>query len=222
MEINAKSLLMAGFCLTLILLSSLSQAETRYVTDVLRLRLRSEKGSDQNILGVVISGQAVDVIQIQDQWAQVRLPNGKEGWVLNRYLTARETKGIILENLQKRYDTLKRQTTGLIEDNNHLAKENKRLRAELNQLEITIKKVKESYENLKTEAADYLNLKNKNEQTVARLAESDQKLVKLKEEIERLETRQMIRWFLSGAGVLLFGVIIGFAAKRQRRRTSLR
>jgi SH3 domain protein len=222
MEINAKSLLIVGFCLTLILLSSLSQAETMYVTDVLRLRLRSEKGSDQNSLGVVMSGQVVDVIRIEDKWAQVRLPDGKEGWVLNRYLTPRETKGIILDSLQKRYDTLKNQITGLKEENNHLAKENKTLQAELNQLETSVKKVNTSYENLKAEAADYLDLKAKYKETVARVAEEAQKSEKFKAEIERLETRQMIRWFLTGAGVLLFGVIIGFAAKRQRRRTSLR
>jgi SH3 domain protein len=222
MEINAKSLLMAGFCLTLILLSSLSQAETMYVTDVIKLRLRFEKESDQNILGMVMSGQVVDVIQIEDKWAQVRLPDGKEGWVLRRYLTPRKTNAIILENLQKQHKALKDQLTGLKDENRHLTKENKRLRLELNQLETSVKKVNTSYDNLKTEAADYLDLKAKYEEAVARVAEQAQKSKIFKEEIERLETRQMIRWFLTGAGVLLFGVIIGFAAKRQRRRTSLR
>ena len=222
MEINAKSLLMAGFCLTLILLSSLSQAETMYVTDVIKLRLRFEKGSDQNILGMVMSGQVVDVVQIEDKWAQVRLPDGKEGWVLTRYLTPRKTNAIILENLQKQHKTLKDQLTGIMDKNRHLTKENKRLRLELNQLDTSVKKVNTSYENLKTEAADYLDLKAKYEEAVARVAEQAQKSKKFKEEIERLETRQMIRWFLTGAGVLLFGFIIGFAAKRQRRRTSLR
>jgi SH3 domain protein len=222
MQINAKSLLMAGFCLTLILLPSLSQAETMYVTDVLKLRLRSEKGPDQNILGVVMSGQVVDVIQIEDEWAQVRLPDGKEGWVLRRYLTPRKTNSIILENLQKQHKALKDQLTGLKDENRHLTEENKRLRLELNQLETSVKKVNTSYDNLKTEAADYLDLKTKYEEAVARVAEQAQKSEEFKEEIERLETRQMIRWFLTGAGVLLFGVIIGFAAKRQRRRTSFR
>jgi hypothetical protein len=32
----------------------------------------------------------------------------------------------------------------------------------------------------------------------------------------------MIRWGLTGAGVLFFGILIGFAAKRQRRKTSFR
>lgn len=222
MEINAKSLLMAGFCLTLILLSSLTQAETMYVTDVLRLRLRSDRGSDQNILGVVMSGQLVDVIQIEDEWAQVRLPDGKEGWVLTRYLTSRKTNAIVVENLQKQHKTLKDQLTGIMDEKRHLTNENKRLLLELNQLETSIKKIDTSYEKLKAEAAGYLDLKAKYEEMMARVAEQVQKSNEFKAEIERLETRQMIRWFLSGAGVLLFGAIIGFAAKRQRRRTSLR
>jgi SH3 domain protein len=222
MEINAKSLLMAGFCLTLILLSSLTQAETMYVTDVLRLRLRSDRGSDQNILGVVMSGQLVDVIQIEDEWAQVRLPDGKEGWVLTRYLTSRKTNAIVVENLQKQHKTLKDQLTGIMDEKRHLTNENKRLLLELNQLETSIKKIDTSYEKLKAEAAGYLDLKAKYEEMMARVAEQAQKSKEFKAEIERLETRQMIRWFLSGAGVLLFGAIIGFAAKRQRRRTSLR
>ena len=222
MEINVKSLLMTGFCLVLILLSSLSQAETRYVTDVLRLRLRSEKGSDQNILGVVMSGQPVDLIQIEDQWAQVRLPDGKEGWVPSRFLTSRKTSAIVLENLQTQHQSLKDQLGGIMDENRHLTKENKRLRLELNQLETSIKKANTSYENLKSEAADYLDLKAKYEEIMARVSQHAQKSEEFKAEIERLETRQVIRWFLGGAGVLLFGIIIGYAAKRQRRRTSLR
>jgi SH3 domain protein len=223
MEMKIKSIVLAGFCLSLILFPGLSRAETMYVTDVLRLAVRSAKGSDQQgILAVLKSGQTVEIIQMDDKWARVRLPDGKEGWVLHRYLTARETKGIILERLQKSYDALKNQVPGLIEENNHLAKENQRLSAELNQLETSVKKVNMSYENLKSEAADYLNLKTEHEQAVAQLAEKDQQSEKLKEEIERLETRQMIRWFLTGAGVLFFGFIIGFSAKRQRRKPSFR
>jgi SH3 domain protein len=85
----------------------------------------------------------------------------------------------------------------------------------------TVKEVSTSYENWKIEAADYLALKAKYARTNTQLAEKTQLEKKLKEEIERLETRQTIRWFMSGAGVLFLGFIIGFSAKRQRRRSSL-
>ena len=222
MEINAKLLIIAGFCLSLILLSSISQAENMYVSDVLRLRLRTEKGSDENVQGVVMSGQVVDVIQIEDKWAQVKVADGREGWVLKRYLTPRPTNGLMLENLQKQHEALKDQLTGVRDENQRLTQENKRLRLQQNQLETSVKEVNTSYENLKTEAAGYLDLKVKYEDMTARMAEQAKKSKEYKAEIERLETRQIVRWFLSGAGVLFFGFIIGFASKRQRRRTSLR
>ncbi|UCH23290.1 MAG: TIGR04211 family SH3 domain-containing protein [Deltaproteobacteria bacterium] len=222
MEIKRKLLLATGFCLMLFLFSNLTQAETMYVTDVLKLALRSDKGSDQNIIAVVTSGQIVEVFQIDDNWARVSLPNGKEGWVLSRYLTPRKTHGVILESLEKNHKALKDQLAEVLDENSQLTKENKRLLDRLKQLEISVEESSKSFENLKTEAAGYLDLKTKFERTVAQFSEQAQKSEKLKEEIERLETRQMIRWFLTGAGVLLFGIIIGFSAKRQRRKSSLR
>ncbi len=218
MKIKRKSLFIAGFCLFLILFSNSIRAETMYVTDVLRLALRSGKSSDQSILGVIMSGQIVEVLQIDDQWAQVRLPDGKEGWVQNRYLTPQITKGILLESLEQKHKVLKDQLAMVLDENSQLTKETKSIRIELNQMEASLTEINSAYEKLKTEAADYLNLKSKYEGTSAQLAQQAQQLQKLKEEIDRLETRQMIRWFLTGSGVLLFGIIIGFAAKRKRRR----
>lgn len=222
MEINAKALIIAGFCLVLILFSDLTHAENMYVTDVVILRLRAAKGSDQNPEGVVASGQVVDVIQIEDQWAHVKVADGREGWVLKRYLTPRPTNALILENLQKQHKALKDQLTGIMDENQRLTKENKRLRLEKDRLETDVKDVNTAFENLKAEAAGYLNLKVKYEDMTVRIAQQAQKSEEYKAEIERLETRQMIRWFLSGAGVLFFGFIIGFMSKRQRRKTSLR
>jgi SH3 domain protein len=221
METKKKSLTVAGFSLILFLISSISHAEMMYVTDVLKLTVRSEKGSDQNLITVIKSGQAVEVMQTDGDWVRVRLPDDREGWVLSRYLTFGETSSIKLEKLQNKYKALSSQITTLLEENTQLNKENKGLRSGLDQMEKTVKEVDKSYENLKTEAADYLTLKAKYARTNAQLADKTQIAEKLKKETERLETRQTIRWFISGAGVLFLGFIIGFSAKRQRRRSSL-
>ena len=171
---------------------------------------------------MVISGQVVDVIEEEDQWARVKVEDGREGWVLKRYLTDRPTNALKLENLQKQHKALKDQLSGIMDENKRLTQENKRLRLQQDQLETSLKEVNTSYENLKTEAAGYLDLKKKYENMTARIAEQAKISEEYKAEIDRLETRQIVRWFLSGAGVLFFGFIIGFASKRQRRRTSLR
>ena len=222
MKINAKSPIIFGFCLTLSLLPIISQAQSMYVTDVVVLRLRAEKGSEQNPGGVVRSGEAVEVLQTEDPWVQIKVADGRQGWVLKRYLIPRPTNALRLENLRTQHQALKDKLSGAMDENQRLTQENKRLRLQQDQLETNIKEVNISYENLKTEAAGYLDLKAKYEDMTARMAEQAKKSEEYEEEIEKLETRQIIRWFLSGAGVLLFGFIIGFASKRQRRRTSLR
>lgn len=221
MEIKKKLLSFAGFSLMMFLTASISQAETMYVTDVLKLIVRSEKGYDQNLLTVIKSGQVVEVLQKDGDWVRVRLSDGREGWVLGRYLISDETNNLKLENLQKKHKVLSGQIAALLEENTTLNTANKKLLSEFDQMAKTVKEVSTSYENLKIEAADYLALKAKYARTNVQLAEKTQLEKKLKGEIERLETRQTIRWFMSGAGVLFLGFIIGFSAKRQRRRSSL-
>lgn len=221
MEIKKKLLSFAGFSLMMVLTASISQAETMYVTDVLKLIVRSEKGYDQNLLTVIKSGQVVEVLQKDGDWVRVKLSDGREGWVLGRYLISDETNNLKLENLQKKHKVLSGQIAALLEENTTLNTANKKLLSDFDQMAKTVKEVSTSYENLKIEAADYLALKAKYARTNAQLAEKTQLEKKLKEEIERLETRQTIRWFMSGAGVLFLGFIIGFSAKRQRRRSSL-
>ena len=76
-------------------------AETMYVSDVLKLTVRDGKGTAGKIIAVVQSGQTVEVLQPEDEWALVRLDDGQEGWVLNRYLTSKVTNNIKLQWLQK-------------------------------------------------------------------------------------------------------------------------
>lgn len=197
-------------------------AETLYVSDVLKLTVRSGKGQDYKIISVIQSGQTVDVLQPEDKWALVRLDDGKEGWVLTRYLTSKITNNVKLQWLQKKHKTLTAQATTLLEENTKLKKEKKELGFMLNKAEKSVEAVNKSYETLKTESADYIKLKSKFKKTASQLAEQTKKAEKIEKELTKFELGHSIRWFLSGAGVLLFGFLIGFSSKRQRRRTTLR
>ena len=75
-------------------------AETMYVTDLLKLTLRSGPSTEHKILSVVESGQQVEMLEPGDDWSLVRLANGKEGYVLTRYLMPEPTHNVRLEQLQ--------------------------------------------------------------------------------------------------------------------------
>ncbi len=215
-----KSFVFTG--ILLVLFSAPILAETMYVSDVLKLTVRTGKGQDYKIISVIQSGQTVDVLQPEDKWALVRLDDGKEGWVLTRYLTSKITNNVKLQWLQKKHKTLTVQATTLLEENTKLKKKNKEIDSLLKKADKSVEEINKSYDILKTESADYIKLKSKYTKAASQLAEYAVKSELLEKELTKLEFKRTIRWFLAGAGVLLLGFLIGFTAKRQRRRTTLR
>jgi len=197
-------------------------AETMYVSDVLKLTVREGKGTGEKIISVVQSGQRVDVLQIEDEWALVLFDDGKEGWVLSRFLTSKTTNNVKLKWLQKKHKTLTVQVATLLEENTKLKKENKEIDSSLKKADKSVEELNKAYNTLKTESADYIKLKSKFKKTASQLAEYTEKSELLEKELTKLEFRQTIRWLLTGAGVLLLGFLIGFSSRSQRRRPTLR
>ena len=210
-----------GLSLVLCLLSAAVYAETMYVSDILKLTLRTGPSTENKILAVIESGQTMEVVEFGEEWSQVQLPNGKEGWVLSRYLTPNETNNIKLDRLQAKHKNLMTQAATLLEENNRLKAENKKLATEFKTNQKQAEKARSDYETLKTEATEYLNLKSKYESAVSQLSKQTAKAEKFEEQLSKLEMSTYIKWFLAGSGVLIVGFLIGFSTKRQRRRPAL-
>ena len=208
----------------IVLFSTVVQAETMYIADTIKITFRTGPGIDHKIVAMIKSGEKVEVLKPDEpveQWSFVRLTDGKEGWVLSRFLKSKEPDGLILERLKKKHTAIKNQAVSLIEENKVYKKENKKLNSELKTNKEMSDKIKSSYETLKKESAEFLELKSNYEKTSSKLIEQTKKATKLEEELTSLLLHQNIKWFLSGAGVLLLGFVIGFSTKRQRKRSFL-
>jgi SH3 domain protein len=195
-----------------------------FVTDVLRLSLRTGQGIEHKIITVIESGRQVEVVESGEEWSLVRLPDEpdeKEGWVLTRYLTPYPTHSIKLARLETRHKNLAAQSSTLIEENTKLKQENKQLGEQLAGSQNKLAKMGGDYESLKSDSAEYLNLKTKYDAAAAQLTDKTKKLADIEEQLSKIQLYHYIKWFLAGSGVLLVGFIIGFSAKRQRRRPSL-
>ncbi|MGD2187241.1 MAG: TIGR04211 family SH3 domain-containing protein [Desulfobacterales bacterium] len=210
-----------GLSLIFCLFFSAAHAETMYVSDILKLTLRTGPSTENKILAVIESGQQVEVFESGQEWSRVQLPNDKEGWVLSRYLTPDETSNIKLDRLQAKHKNLMTQAAALLEENNKLKAENKKLETQFKANQKQAEKARSDYETLKAEAAEFLNLKSKYKDAASQLAEQSAKVEKLEEQLTKLEMGTYIKWFLSGSGVLIIGFLIGFSTKRQRRRPAL-
>jgi SH3 domain protein len=210
-----------GLLLLLGLFATAAGAETMYVSDNLKLTLRSGPSNDNKILAIIESGQQMELLEPGDEWSRVRLPSGKEGWVLSRYLTPDETSNVKLERLQVQHKNLMAQAAQLVEENKNLKMENEKLRTEFETSQKQMDKTRTDYENLRSESAEFLTLKSKYTTAASQLADQTVKAQKLEEQLTQMEMNTYIKWFLAGSGVLLVGFLIGFSTKRQRRRPPL-
>ena len=196
-------------------------AESMYVTDLLKLTLRSGPSTEHKILSVVESGHQVEMLEPGEDWSLVRIANGKEGYVLTRYLIPEPTHNVRLAQLQTKHKALMQQAATLLEENTRLRSGSKKLKSTSDGNEKTLKKLRIDYDKLKAGSAEYIELKEKYKTVSGQLAEQTKRAVALDEDLRAIEINQYIKWFLAGSGVLLVGFIVGFSARRQRRRPSL-
>src|SRR5436190_7342233 len=120
---------LAGLLGPLLLATTLS-ARTMYATDTFEIVVRSEKQIvGRNIIKVLPSGAPLEVRDMDDAWATVRLEDGRTGYVEKKQLIDREPYKTTAERLQgevgqqrERLATLTQQLAALREEHQRLQK----------------------------------------------------------------------------------------------------
>ena len=202
----------------LLLFSVPVQAEMMYVSDIVKITLRTGPGADHRVIGMLQSGQEVEVFKSEDEWTQVKLTNGKQGWVLSSLLTSDKPKILLLDQTTEKNKALISQISDLTNNNNELSEANKGIENELAQLKKKLQETGRSYETLQKESSEFLALQSKYKKSAQGLDAQVKKANELEAEMRKLKSNQNIKWFLIGAGVLLLGFLLGLSAKRERRR----
>lgn len=211
-----------GLCL----MGQLSWADRAYVTDSFKITLRTGPSSENKVIAMPNSGEAVEVMDSRENWAHVRLlDRGQgtvEGWVLSRYLINRLPWELQAANLKAENERIKDQLASIQSEQGEATQRGQQLAGELKKTSQALKDLQSKYESLKKGASEYLNLKEEYDVTRTKL-ETIQKTAKtLTSENERLKSSQRNKWFATGAAVLLIGLFIGLIlGKREKKRKSL-
>jgi SH3 domain protein len=201
--------------------ASAAAAETAYVSDVIRLSVRSAPSNDGKYVAVVESGQPLEIIKAGEEWTQIRLPNGTEGFLLSRYLTNQLPTKFRFDQLQEKNKNLTSQVAGMTEENQRLKADNEKLAAALTAERQQSASLKSEFDEFKKEAAHVTELKSKYDTLKTELAEKQDEINRLENKANELLNPTNIYWFLAGSGVLLAGFLTGFSIKRKRRWSSL-
>ena len=222
--------------LSMLVLSSMVAAETRYVSDQLVITLRQGKSSRHKILRTLKTGTPLEVLEEGKSYLKVRTSDGIEGYVLRQYIGTNPPKHQLIKRLEgenkglqqkiarldKANDDLKAQIAAMQE--NH-AQELLELTGRSSLTEEALQQVQQEQEVF---AENYSTLLAQSENVVAIAEERDQLLkdkskltsevTSLRNQNEELSDTRMIKWLLAGGGLLLVGGIIGKISRKKRTR----
>ena len=200
--------------LTLFLVAAVgtAEAETRYIVDQAKLPLRAGQSTTHKIVRMLPSGAAVEVIgHSVEGYSHVKTADGKEGWILSRYLMKTPAARDRLEKFEQELSQLgdlKKEKAVAEKERARLERENSRLEKELALLRKT--------------AAEAAAMIAENSSLKAESAEAKRALQEFREETDDLTNSAHQRWFMLGGGAILIGVLLGLLLPYVRLRKKKR
>lgn len=205
----------------LIFVSSLAQAETRYVTDEFEITLRSGPSSTHTIQRMLKSGASLTVLESDEEagYSRVQTSGGTDGWVLNRYLMREPAARVQLERLSGQ---LAKVTEGSLRVRaNAIKKTHDDATKRITTLERENKNLQDELTNIKSIAANVLAIDQQNDELSQDLSDKDAQINSLLKENQILDSDTQRDWFIAGALVLFVGLFLGLVIpKIQWRKRS--
>lgn len=211
----------AAVLVAALLIAAPASARTMYISEVMKITLRTGMGTDHKIIAMIESGDRVDLITPGEDWSFVRLPDGREGWILSRFLTPNPPSAKRLKSLSAAYEKSKAAAARASAENKTLSAENERLTKTLAETEQKLAEISAAHEQLKTDSAEYFAIKKKHDELAAMVKTRSAEVDSLTRSVERLRFNRNLKWFGAGAAVLLFGIILGTAFRGRRRMSPL-
>jgi SH3 domain protein len=209
--------------LTLALLAAagLAQAaDTRYVTDQLEATLRTGESDTHRITKMVPSGTAVEVLSTNAKtgYSRIRLPDGKDGYILTRYLMdkAPPRERVIqleakLQELQQAPEQLTAKLAALQDEYGNLQRAHTKLESTKRELEAELIAVKRA-------AADPMAIAEERNALRKQVADLARQVEELGAKNAEIVNDQGQRWFLIGGGVAFGGLLLGLILPHLRFR----
>jgi SH3 domain protein len=216
-SIKSAMLVLSGLFLT----ATLVCAETKFVSEKLTITLRTGPGTDRKIISMLPVGSAIEVVTPGQEWTRVKLPSGKKGWVLTRYLTAKEPASRVLARLQQKYARLSENYEILQKKSSQLSSEGKGLAGELAENQQALSKLTHQYETLKNDSKEFLTLKTKYAKSLKDSKQAREEADEIQEQYKQLSYSEVKNGMLIGGGLIILGFVTGYILKRPRRRSPL-
>lgn len=170
-------------------------AEDAWVSGRVSLNLRRGPGTEYKILGKIAAEDHVRVLNSREGWREVRLDNGRTGWLPSGYLVASAPASVRVAGLERELDQARKELAAAIAEATRQTREAEKRATGL--------------------ASENSTLRANDEEQATRI----ERLARTNRELQTT-----VRWreWLVGAGILVVGMITGALLRSGTRRRDSR
>ena len=181
-----------------------------YITDEVDIPIRTNKTTKSEIIRLMPTGSELSILQsTEDGWTQIKMGDSF-GWILTAFVSSSPPARDQLKKLTRTYNANKLLISKLASEKEVLENQFLSVKEENAALLIQSSKSQAEKEHIEQIYQDALKLEHENEKLI-------QESLQLKAELQLAENNTQIHqdsssrnWFIVGAIVLFFGMVIGF------------
>lgn len=200
-----------------------SEGYTHYISDRVEVPMRRDAGSQYRIERMLPTGTPIKILETNNSWSRVEVRINNRDWT-----------GWVFQNAIQNEPPARTQLTEQLERNNQLNDRFRALEAEHTELraqfesdrqELEVIKqahfeLNNAYEELKLISGNAVEIDNRNQDMRQMISDLESQNIIMREQIAKSEDTIKRQWFLTGAGVLLFGLLLGRFFRMPKRRGS--
>ena len=213
-----KNIKTAAIGLLIFLSASQAGAQSVWVSDQFEVMLRSGPSTSNAIERMLPSGTSLEVIERDDTagYSRVRTAAGTEGWVLTRYLMSEPSAREQLETLTRRLTSANSEGLSLSSQLDAVKGEYDAASRQISALESEKGRLEQELAEIKRTSANVLSINNQNKDLREQLANTEIQVATLQQQNRELTGQTTRYWFMTGALVLVVGMILGIWLPRIR------
>ncbi len=198
--------------------SAAAQTESAWVSDQFEVMLRTGPSTNNAIERMLPSGTSLEIVESDAEtgYSRVRTAAGTEGWVLTRYLMDEPSAREQLASLTSRLTSATAEGSSLESQLAALNSEYDAAGRRITELEREKSALESELAEIKRTAANVLSINDQNKDLRDQLASTEIEVATLEQHNRELTSQTTRYWFMTGALVLLVGMILGIWLPRIR------
>lgn len=211
------------FCSLLLALSllfalpALAEDVVRYVKENFKISVRANPSEGAEAWGILTAGEKVTVTKTSGGWSYIKSAR-IEGWVSSALLVDNQPAIAILNDVKVENERLKEENSQALNELEQLRNENKNLKQILDSSNNQSLACITLMEKTGNDLTGLVNLKEDYDRLQQDLNAKTKRLEYLEKAASKAVFYNYLRWFFSGAAVLVIGFLIGIITKRSNNR----